>query len=133
MSKSASQSQERYGQFGDRTTVGEMVVVQVDDGIHNVANYEHGKDEVHEHTYTVSSLNGCTCPDAKYRPDTLCKHEEAVLDAKTATETAENDTSGVTGPHVATDATGDSYQFWRCENCGTESTDSRLSDGCWEC
>ncbi|RBI64248.1 hypothetical protein DMJ13_07130 [halophilic archaeon] len=112
-----------------------MVVVQVDNGIHNVANYEHGGDDVHEHTYTVTSLDGCTCPDAKYRPDTLCKHEEAVLDTKTVddnTDVSEDDDTTVT-EHFDMDASGEAYVYYKCENCSLETTDERLKDGCFRC
>lgn len=45
----------------------------------------------------------------------------------------DTDGSGITGPHYAADKTGDTYEYWRCEQCGLESSDPRLRDGCIRC
>jgi predicted RNA-binding Zn-ribbon protein involved in translation (DUF1610 family) len=40
----------------------------------------------------------------------------------------------ITGPHVGHDKTGESdHEFYRCEECGLESTDERLTEGCFRC
>jgi len=39
----------------------------------------------------------------------------------------------VTGPHPKIDESGQRHHVWRCELCGTESTDRRLREGCWNC
>lgn len=41
--------------------------------------------------------------------------------------------ASVSGPYVAWDRQMDSYRYWKCEQCGIESTDERLKRGCWRC
>ena len=43
------------------------------------------------------------------------------------------DAETITGPHIAQDASGDTYAFWRCEECGVETTDASIRDGCFRC
>lgn len=39
----------------------------------------------------------------------------------------------VTGPHLVTDAGGNTRLVFRCELCGVESREPSLLRGCWEC
>jgi ssDNA-binding Zn-finger/Zn-ribbon topoisomerase 1 len=40
----------------------------------------------------------------------------------------------ITGPHLDADATGDLYEYFRCTDCGLESSDPRLeTKGCPRC
>jgi hypothetical protein len=42
--------------------------------------------------------------------------------------------ASITGPHLDADATGDLYEYFRCENCGLESSDPALeTKGCPRC
>ncbi|WP_433631276.1 hypothetical protein [Halomicrococcus sp. NG-SE-24] len=37
----------------------------------------------------------------------------------------------ITGPHVGQDTYGNAdHRYWRCEHCGTETTDKRALDAC---
>ena len=51
------------------------------DGKVNVANHEHGAENVSDHCYTVTvehgSASACTCPADEYHPG-ACKHRDAV-------------------------------------------------------
>lgn len=116
----------------EKTQIGEMIVVRAAPGIHNVANYEHGSDNVNEHTYSVTAEHGCSCPAAKYH-DGLCKHEQAVLDADDLQ--VEDNEPSITGPHTGFNAYGQAdHHYFRCERCGLETTDDALaSRGCWRC
>lgn len=39
----------------------------------------------------------------------------------------------VTGPHEIPDQDGKSQLVWKCELCGTVSTDPAIVQGCWNC
>jgi hypothetical protein len=39
----------------------------------------------------------------------------------------------VTGPHAVRDGDGEHELVFRCELCGTVSTDPALRRGCWNC
>ena len=39
----------------------------------------------------------------------------------------------VTGPHAARNENGEDELVFRCELCGTVSTDPALRRGCWNC
>ena len=40
----------------------------------------------------------------------------------------------ITGPHFDLDATGDGYEYFRCESCGLESSDPSMNtNGCPRC
>lgn len=39
----------------------------------------------------------------------------------------------VTGPHAVRNSVGELVLTYRCELCGTESTDPALKRGCWNC
>ncbi|WP_433632633.1 hypothetical protein [Halomicrococcus sp. NG-SE-24] len=75
----------------------------------------------------------CTCPHHVHR-SAFCKHMAAVedatadgsLDAFPTDDDTESDDieTRVTGPHVGHDKHGHfDHRYWRCEHCGTETTD----------
>jgi hypothetical protein len=68
----------------------------------NVANLAHGRENVTEHTYTVSMDDGravsCTCPSDKYH-DGACKHREAVESRDTFVREGNCPLCGDTGEH----------------------------------
>ena len=40
----------------------------------------------------------------------------------------------ITGPHLATDANGETYTYYTCTQCGLETTDESIETrGCWRC
>ena len=40
----------------------------------------------------------------------------------------------ITGPHIATDTAGDTYDYFTCAECGLETTDETIQTrGCWRC
>ncbi|WP_276299409.1 hypothetical protein [Halorussus lipolyticus] len=52
----------------------------------------------------------------------------------TNTSRSQESTGSATGPHDGRDSDGDvDHRYWRCERCGLESTDPRLSKGCFWC
>ena len=60
------------------------------------------------------------------------------VDAHAAKETEEKTTRreepNVSGPYVGRDKDGHAdHRYWVCENCGLETTDSEIKNGCWRC
>lgn len=52
----------------------------------------------------------------------------------TNTSRSQESTGTVTGPHDGRGSDGElDHRYWRCERCGLETTDSRLSEGCFRC
>lgn len=50
-----------------------------------------------------------------------------------ATTEERNDETTISGPHVAADATGATYEYYQCECCGLETTDATVRSGCFRC
>ena len=43
-------------------------------------------------------------------------------------------TAQITGPHLATDASGDPYNYYTCTGCGLETSDETIEErGCPRC
>jgi hypothetical protein len=48
----------------------------------------------------------------------------------TASETPET----ITGPHLGSDAQGNTHEYYRCTQCGLETTDETVKQtGCFRC
>lgn len=53
--------------------------------------------------------------------------------SKTQPTEVKTDGETITGPHLAADAAGKTYEFFRCEACGVETTDGSIRTGCFRC
>ena len=96
----------------------------------NVANLSYEEEAAKDHTYTVTldsdgKAKECTCPHYRYRTE-FCKHMAAVEQSPESQETTVTE-------HIDLDKSGESYRFFRCEQCGLETIDERLKDGCFRC
>lgn len=116
-------------------------------GLVEVINESHDIPAEYHYIVTLDDVTGdlmvCTCPYHVHR-HAHCTHMVAVedatadgsLDAVPAdddTESADDDDAAtrVTGPHVGHDKHGHfDHRFWRCECCGTETTDKCALDNC---
>ncbi|WP_433631267.1 SWIM zinc finger family protein [Halomicrococcus sp. NG-SE-24] len=113
-------------------------------GMVDVTNESYEDPDEHQYTVTLDDVTGdamaCTCPHHVHR-NAHCKHMAAVehatadgsLDAFPADDASDKTDDGprITGPHVGQDKYGNvDHRYWRCEHCGTETTDKRALDAC---
>ena len=103
-------------------------------------SYKNSAD--HHYVVTLDDMTGdamaCTCPHHVHR-SAFCKHMKAVDDATADGDLAafpsedrdENDDGPrVPGPHIGFDKYGRAdHRYWRCEECGRESTDKHVLGG----
>lgn len=130
-------------------------VVLAAEGRVNVRNVSKADPSVYSVTVENGVPESCTCPYDEYNDDP-CKHRvhvalnDVLMDAVAASSgrevradggkplaarerAAEAHADEVTA-HTATDETGETYEFYRCEKCGLESTDETLAmAGCFRC
>ncbi|WP_433633043.1 hypothetical protein [Halomicrococcus sp. NG-SE-24] len=107
-----------------------------------VTNESHDNPAKHQYVVTLDDVTedamACTCPhhvhrSAFYKPMAAVKDATAdgLLDAVPADDDDENDGPRITGPHVRQDTYGNvDHHYWRCEQCGAETTDKRALDNC---
>ena len=56
------------------------------------------------------------------------------MSSKTATTENGIDAETITGPYVGFNAYGNfDHYYWRCEECGLETTDESIRSGCFGC
>ena len=53
--------------------------------------------------------------------------------SKTQPSEVKTDAKAITGPHIAQDVTGATYEYYRYEACGVETTDPSIRSGCFRC
>lgn len=59
---------------------------------------------------------------------------KSVTRGKKTTPTDDSTDAQITGPHFDRDATGDGYEYFRCEACALESSDPNMDTrGCPRC
>ena len=107
-------------------------------GMVEVTNESHDNPEEHQYVVTLDDVTedamACTCPHHVHR-SVFCKHMAAVATATddgtlTAFPSEEDDNERISGPYTGYDKYGNvDHRYWRCEECGRESTDKRALGG----